>query len=446
MSNTEPHTGLNFLKKIVMVGLLLVTPSLSAQPVNALMATGNSYEAIFHSSVERLMANLNHPQVTTGAIIASPSQNSPNYFQHWVRDAGLTMLEVVDLYNHELPAKSKLALEKRIFQWIEFEQQLQARAVAGSSLGLGEPLFSIQGDIYPHGWGRPQTDGPGIRAVAMIAFAESLIHQGRIGEANRLYRAEMPANSPIKKDLEYVAHHWAEQAFDVWEEVKGLNFFTQMAHRIALTKGAQLADYFNDPGAARFYRGKAREVESALLAHRSTQRNHIIPTRNQTGGWNNRTEELDVSVVLASLYFSMNDGFFTPEESWMLRTAEKIENTFASLYEINKDKSLAPAIGRYPEDQYDGNGTSEGNAWFLATNAFAEYYCRLAPNKIPRGKQFLDRTLRHIDRNGSMAEQFNRRTGVMQGARDLTWSYASYMRAYLACHPISNTTESLYID
>ena len=47
----------------------------------------------------------------------------------------------------------------------------------------------------------------------------------------------------------------------------------------------------------------------------------------------------------------------------MLATAVAIENSFANLYTINKNKPswLGTAIGRYPEDTYNGNGNSQGN-------------------------------------------------------------------------------------
>jgi glucoamylase len=399
----------------------------------------------FNSSFKHIMANLNNPRVTTGAIIASPSQNSPNYFYHWLRDAGLTMMSVVDLYTSPLPQDTKLALERRIYQWIDFEKRLQSRAGGNSEWQLGEPLFTVAGDLYPNGWGRPQTDGPGIRSLAMTKFAFALISQGRVNEARNLYASGLPATTPIKKDLEFVAHHWQDQSFDVWEEVRGEHFFTQLALRAAMLKGADLAEYFDDRGAAGYYRIQAQKIESALLAHRSQSRDYIIPTLNQTGGWQNRTSELDVSIVIASLYFSIGDGFFTPKEAWVVKTANKLESTFASVYHISHDGQPVPAIGRYPEDQYDGSGMNGGNPWILATNSFAEYYCRKSPDSMPRGRLYLDRTMRHMGPNGEMSEQYNRQSGFLQGAHDLTWSYASFLRAYRACYPNRESTANLHI-
>jgi len=35
----------------------------------------------------------------------------------------------------------------------------------------------------------------------------------------------------------------------------------------------------------------------------------------------------------------------------------------------------------------------------------------------------------HVDSDGQMSEQMNRWSGYLQGARDLTWSYASFLTA-----------------
>jgi glucoamylase len=428
----------------VLPNRLVVT--LFALAISVQAKAENPYKATFRSSFSHIMENLSHSGVPAGAIIASPSQNSPNYFYHWVRDAGLTMMQLVDLYTSPLPNDTKIALEHKIYDWIAFEQKLQRRAGGSSDWQLGEPLFTVSGEIYPNGWGRPQTDGPAIRALAMIKFAFALMDQGRMQEARNLYSAEIPASTPIKKDLEYVAHHWQDQSFDVWEEVRGEHFFTQLAQRAALLKGADLAESFQDQGAGSFYRAQAERIGSALLDHRSTSRNYIIPTLNQTGGWQNRTAELDVSVIIASLYFSTGDGFFTPGDPWVKKTAQKLESTFANIYEISRDGQSVPAIGRYPEDQYDGSGMTSGNPWILATNSFAEYYCRLSPNSVARGKAYLGRTLQHMGPQGAMSEQYNRKTGFLQGARDLTWSYASYLRAYRACHPNDSATSQLQIN
>lgn len=46
-----------------------------------------------------------------------------------------------------------------------------------------------------------------------------------------------------------------------------------------------------------------------------------------------------------------------------------------------------------------------------------------------RADRFMATVQYHQHDNGSLSEQFNRWTGFEQGARDLTWSYASFISA-----------------
>lgn len=161
----------------------------------------------------------------------------------------------------------------------------------------------------------------------------------------------------------------------------------------------------------------------------------------------------------------------------ILATSLAIKKSFASLYGINKDSNssdISPAIGRYPEDKYDGVGNSEGNPWYLCTLAFAELYYRAIGEWKDAGsikvtdtsaeffKQFDDATASgttyksgtdEFDKiieavtaeadsyfarvqkqtpDGSLSEQYNRDSGEPTGAKDLTWSYAAFITASAA--------------
>jgi glucoamylase len=104
-------------------------------------------------------------------------------------------------------------------------------------------------------------------------------------------------------------------------------------------------------------------------------------------------------------------------------------------------------LGRYPEDVYDGNGFSGGNPWFISTHAAAEFYCQYAkklkgfgapPSYTDefrkKGLSYLKRSAHHTNQeNGEMSEQFSRFNGYLMGASHLTWSYASFLSAYISC-------------
>ena len=48
---------------------------------------------------------------------------------------------------------------------------------------------------------------------------------------------------------------------------------------------------------------------------------------------------------------------------------------------------------------------------------------------MARGDQFVNRVRTHTPADGSLSEQFNRVNGFALSARDLTWSYASFLTA-----------------
>jgi glucoamylase len=408
--------------------------------LNGSLLAQNKYQEHLKNSFVNLQSNLYRNDITAGVVIASPSVSSPNYFYHWVRDAGLTMMEMASLYDLANRGDVKKNLERQIKLWIQFEIQNQNIAIQNST--LGEPIFTVRGTIYPYPWGRPQSDGPAIRALAMMKFADSLARDKRMNEVSQLYHADMPATTPIKRDLEYVAHHWQDQGFDLWEEVKGFHFFTKMAQQAALLKGAKLAERLNDQGAADFYRATAAEIRKSILTHLNQSLGYIVPTLVQTDGWKHKVSQLDVSIILGSLYFSMDDGFLTPDDPWVVATANRLEERFINLYPINANTDLGVAIGRYPEDVYNGSGTGESNPWFLATAAYAELNCYLAGKAVDqkdvdkyilKASTYFDRIIYHAGPDGHMSEQFNRHNGYNQGAADLTWGYVSYIRAFRKC-------------
>lgn len=273
----------------------------------------------------------------------------------------------------------------------------------------------------------------------------------------------------ILKDLNYVTDVWQQPCFDLWEEVNGIHFYTLMVMRRALLDAIDFL-----PIIPVNYKSVVQQIQARIEKFWSSQQNYVIATQDINNGV--RRSGLDISVLLASnLLASRNDGFFTPGSDKVLATAVALENAFGTLYPLNQqlEKGLGTSIGRYPEDIYDGYGTSAGNPWFIATAAFAElYYLAIKEweqsgvvinninrpffqrmtHPFPKGyyepgsfelntlinstKQSADLFLAtiqyHQHRNGSISEQFDRYIGYMDGARDLTWSHAAVISAIKA--------------
>lgn len=104
-----------------------------------------------------------------------------------------------------------------------------------SGAGLAEPKFNSDGSAFTGSWGRPQRDGPALRATALIAYAKWLVANGYTTTASTLV---WPV---IQNDLNYVTQYWSQTGYDLWEEVSGYSFFTIAAQHRALVEGAALA-------------------------------------------------------------------------------------------------------------------------------------------------------------------------------------------------------------
>jgi glucoamylase len=180
-------------------------------------------DAQFRTSFNMVISNSTRPDVKPGMVVASPSKRDPNYYFDWVRDTALTMRSLIDYYELKKDQKVK----KLIFTWIDAEAYRQNLPTLS---GLGEPKYNIDGSGFTGPWGRPQNDGPALRALAMVKFARMLLAEGNHDYVlKKLYHGVLPADSVIKKDLEYTAHHWREHSFDLWEEEKSMHFYTLLS-------------------------------------------------------------------------------------------------------------------------------------------------------------------------------------------------------------------------
>ncbi|TKY89716.1 hypothetical protein EX895_001501 [Sporisorium graminicola] len=408
------------------------------------------------------------PNVQTGAVIASPSTAGPNYFYSWVRDAALTMKVVI----------SQPTLDRTLVTNYANAEKVHQQNAAASSSSLGEPKFNVDGSLFTGPWGRPQNDGPALRASALMAFAKR-IGLGDAFVTSTLYKADLSAGSLIKTDLEYVAHHWQDSSFDLWEEVQGTHFFTLMVQYRSMVDGAKFATAMNDAGAASYYNQQAAAIKSKLQTFWDSTNNFVQAYQGVSG-----RNGIDCSVLLGALKgwdttdnaAAVDASQFGPASDKLLATHKKYVDAFRSLYAINNNAAAPQAVGtgRYPSDVYDGDGTSQGNPWFICTLAAAEVlntavavansrgslavtstslpfykqfsssaatgtfssgssqYTALTSGMKAMANGFVDIVNSHAWQNGSLNEEFNRSNGFNQGARDLTWSYAAFVSNDLA--------------
>lgn len=389
-------------------------------------------------SLKKVVENISPSDARPGAVIAARTRHSPNYYFHWVRDAGIVMDGVVIEYAMARDPRDKQILRRKLIEYLNFSDYIQK---VPAPTGLGEPKFNVDGSAYTGPWGRPQNDGPALRAASLIRWANVLIGEGEIEFVRKyLYDSRLPAVSVIKKDLEYVSHHWKEKSFDLWEEVRGDHFYTFMVQRRALVEGGNLAEALGDRAAAAWYKQQARLIEAELMKFWDESKGHFVATRNRIEGLDYKHSNLDTSVILGLLHGSLNDGFLPFSDRRVLMTIEKLTNAFYHTYNINrKPGTPGVAIGRYPEDRYGGANFEGGNPWPLCTLALAEAFYRAAGENIRRnnsamaskminhGDTFVERVRYHANADGSLSEQIDRETGFMTSVEDLTWNYAAIL-------------------
>ncbi|CAM2748989.1 glucan 1,4-alpha-glucosidase [Legionella steigerwaltii] len=391
--------------------------------------------------IQKLRQNFFANIQSNGAIVAAPSKQNPDYYYDWIRDSAIAMGLIEAWYE----SSHAYGYKERLFNYVFWTQKLQHQddPLPGQDI-LGEPKFYVDGYPFDGPWGRPQNDGPAIRASVLTRFAQQLLDDDEMEYVKtHLYNNNLDPYSMgvIKMDLEYTAHHWSDKNFDLWEEVLGHHFFTAMVQQKALYEGAALARRLNDNNAAVYYEQQAEMINARLKQHLDRDHKTIQATLLPHPG-PQKTLELDSSVILGVLFNPQDDGFLSPSSTYVQNTVQALYEQFNSMFPINKNHSGEILFGRYPGDTYDGYQTNGiGNPWFILTATMAEYYYTLADNlpldkihqsEIAKHIQVGDNYLKLIKKyapNMKLSEQINLNTGIQQGAPSLTWSYVAVLRA-----------------
>lgn len=416
-----------------------------------------------------MLANISPHNGLAGSILASPSIWEPNYYFHWVRDAALITSVLVDNYILSSDPIVKNLMLKNLQDSVNFDRQIQQ--TPNLSGGLGEPKFMVTADPFNDPWGRPQYDGPALRAISAIRLAQQLRQE------NQNTKLQEQLKVLIETDLDFIAQNWQQDGFDIWEETYGQHFYTHMVQYKSLQLGSLYFRSLGDDSRAQYYINEKQKIKTTLNDYFSIEKNKIIPTLPHPSGLGIKLSQLDSAVLLAFLHsqiMGLNNDL-------LLSTVEQLRQAFAKKYLINHQKALT-MLGRYPEDVYDGIGmqATGGNPWFITTHALAELHCQLAheikmgsevkatPGRISFLKSFLDAdiiqrlenkenikdtktlqiiihqlqeqglnylllSLQYEAGEGHFSEQIHRETGLQQGAKDLSWSYSSFITATRAC-------------
>jgi len=76
------------------------------------------------------------------------------------------------------------ALLPTIWDYVHAQARLQtvsnpSGTFLPAGLGLAEPKYQVDGTRFNGAWGRPQRDGPALRAIALMTFSNWLIDNGQ---------------------------------------------------------------------------------------------------------------------------------------------------------------------------------------------------------------------------------------------------------------------------
>lgn len=398
------------------------------------------------------------PEADPGIVAASPSYVFPNYLYTWTRDSALTYAMIVN----ELIFGNK-TLKKTIEDYTSAQAFLQTVSNPSGTLwpagmGLGEMKFFLNETRFNEDWGRPQRDGPALRATVFIKLSNYLVGLNETDIAREVY---WPL---ILNDLKYVGQYWNQTGYELWEEVHGTSFFTLNAQHRALTSGGLLAELIGEVCEPC---DQAPEIVCLLGAFWNGTGGYITAdvNRNQI----TTRSGINVSPLISSIQvFDIGANCDTPDfqpcNSKILSTHKVVVDSFRDLYPINDNKTApaAVAVGRYPEDNY-----FDGNPWYLCTLACAEvlydaaaqltsigsltiddisldFFLDIYPNATEQtytgdaltpiisalktyADGFVEVVETYISPNGSISEQFNKTTGEPLSAYALTWSLASFV-------------------
>jgi len=413
-----------------------------------------------------------------GGVVAAPDHNTGpggNYYYHWERDGALSMEALQKTAASFSDVKEKMA---HYAAWVQGRQQL--KDPNGQDTVLTEPKYMLEpsskyGEVFTDPWCRPQNDGPGLRAKTLIGYAEALALEAK---TNSTSSTDLKFSSPadlwpiIKIDLDWVKDNWHTNGCDLWEEIRSEDFFwNRYNFRASLLLGAKFATAQGDSGRASAYASAASDVEKTLMNH--YQDGYVYETQDSG-------RKKDAAVMCA-----FNDGFlkdhpmFLPTGPEVAGTIKELNGVFCP-YDINTadTKAGVPGIlyGRYEGDNYD-----RGNPWILLTAALAEQLYRgatmlreeaamnseslsmndetwktweqilgspvqveaqasasmrartMATALSGAGDGVLLRIRQHVKGDDfRLWEQIDKETGKQKSAHDLTWSYATVLKAMTA--------------
>ena len=397
-----------------------------------------------------------------GSIVASfvlgAYDPEPDYFFHWYRDSAIVVDALRMLFEDTSVDVDALSHFADFVRFSLSLRELDGRALSRSSswrdavapdfrqyVRTDDDLSAVHGEavagetrVNPDGtldiskWPRPQNDGPAARAITLLRWRHSARFDGELSPA---------VDALLRADLEFTRRHWREPCFDIWEEEKGLHYYTLRVASAALEAGAEWYERQGEVVDAAACRADASAILHILDGYwredSQFYRSRILESNAAT------LKELDISVIFAALHADGSGATHSVRDPRMHATLAKLEALFDGEYAINRNRGArAPAMGRYAGDVY-----YSGGAYYFSTLAAAEFCYRAALESpamkglVERGDAFLETVRTFTPAGGELSEQFDQRTGAQTSAQQLAWSYAAFISCVEARRQVIQRSE-----
>jgi glucoamylase len=393
-----------------------------------------------------------------GSIVASPVLGAydpePDYFFHWFRDSAV-VIDALRLLFHDpsirgdfladladfvqfsltlqnldgrrligLPWRDAVAPDFR--QFVRTDEDLSAAHGAALS---GETRVNPDGTLDISKWPRPQNDGPAMRAIALLQWQDSVRLDAELSTA---------VDTLVAADLAFTRSRWREASFDIWEEEKGLHYYTLRTAARALEAGAAWYELRGAASEAADCRSEAGAILGLLDGYWREDLQFYKSRVLESGAPSSK--ELDISVIFAAIHAGGTGPTHSVLDPRMHATLVRLETLFDAEYAINRHRGAGrgPAMGRYAGDVY-----YSGGAYYFSTLAAAEFCFRAAVHSpagtelIARGDAFLETVHAYTPPSGELSEQFDQHTGVQRSAQQLAWSYAAFITCTQARRQVS---------
>jgi len=275
-------------------------------------------------------------------------------------------------------------------------------------------------------WSRPQHDGPPLRALAMLRWAD-----GRALPAP----LRQDAGALIRFDLDFTLRRWREPSFDIWEEESGHHYYTLRVSAAALAQGAQWLEAQGDAAQAQRCREESRAVLDLLDDYAVDDAQGGYYRSRGPVSATSGPKALDIAVILAAIHSFGTGRRHGVGDPRMQATLARLDALFDAAYPINHDRPAGrgTAMGRYAGDVY-----FSGGAYYFSTLGAAEFCFRAAAlgdqerHWLERGDAYLATVRAHTPQSGDLSEQFDQRSGAQTSARHLAWSYAAFISCVFA--------------